>query len=107
MNEERDDAVEVLLRKHFDGPILDEGFSERLMVRLPRRRRRVLWPVWGGLLAGAVACWLAVLRSPLLRIGWRDFVGGDWSAAAITLLLVVLGVAMLALAWSVVEADDR
>ena len=107
MNQTQDDEVEALLRQQFDGPVCDDGFSERLMKRLPKRRRRITWPVWGGILVGVVACWLAMLRSPLLRIGWWDWMGNHWSAPAVTVLLVALGMAMLAVAWGVAESDDR
>ncbi|MGH8215596.1 MAG: hypothetical protein ACREPZ_07880 [Rhodanobacteraceae bacterium] len=107
MNHEREDTIEALLRQQFDGPVPDKGFSERLMQRLPQSSRRVAWPVWGGMLMGAVACWLALLRSPLLRIGWWDCMDNHWSGPAITVLLVMLGMAALALAWGVAEADDR
>lgn len=108
MSDERDDAIEVLLRRQFEGPVRDEGFSARVMQRLPRRgRRHVGWPVWGGILAGVAACWLVLLRSPLLRAGWRDWMSDDWSTPAITVLLVMLGMVMLALAWGVAEAEDR
>lgn len=108
MSEERDDAIEVLLHKQFEGPVPDEGFGERVMRRLPQRRRhRVVWPVWGGALVGAVAGWLVLLSSPLLRTGWRDWANDHWSASAITVLLVMLGMVMLALVWAVAEADGR
>jgi hypothetical protein len=107
MNQEMDEEIEALLRRQFDGPVHDGGFSGRVMQALPPRRRRATWPLWCGALAGVGACWLALLRSPLLRVGWLDWVSGDWSAQAITVLLVMLGMAMLALAWGVAEAEDR
>lgn len=107
MNPSRDDAIEALLRKQFDGAVRDDGFSDRLMQRLPQRRRRVAWPSWAGVLAGAVACWLALWPSPLLRNGWQDWVGGHWSAAGIVMLATLAVMTLLALAWSVAEADDR
>lgn len=107
MNPTRDDAIESLLRRQFDGPVPDEGFSTRVLQRLPQRHRHVTWPLWSGIVAGAVACWLALLPSPLLRDGWKGWVIGHWSAATVTLSLAMLGMAMLALAWGVVEADDR
>lgn len=107
MNEPSDATIETLLRKQFDGPLRDEGFSDRVMQRLPRRRRRSTWPLWGGLLLGAGACWLALLRSPLLQRGWREWSHGGYSVATVTLLLAILGMALLALAWSVVEMQDR
>ena len=107
MNQSQDDAIEELLRKQFDGPVPDEGFSRRVMQRLPLHRRRAAWPVWGGIVAGTVACWLALLFSPIVYAGWHDCLSGHWSASAVTLLLAMLGMAALALAWGVAEAEDR
>ena len=108
MNPSDDELIDAMLRSQFDGPVLDEGFSRRVMQRLPQHRRRVAWwPVWGGLLAGAAACWLALLSSPLLQTGWREWVSGEWSAPAITVLLAMIDMALLALIWGVAEADHR
>lgn len=107
MSRVQDDAIETLLRKQFDGPIRDEGFSERLLRRLPPRRRRVAWPLGVGILAGAAACWLTLLPSRLVRNGWQDWVGGHWSAASVVMLLAVASMALLALVWGVAEAEDR
>jgi hypothetical protein len=107
MSHLHDDAIEALLHKQFDGPASDEGFSERVMQRLPLRRRRIGWPLWAGVAGGAVACWLSLFSAPLLRVGWRDWVSDQLSAPAITLLLTIAGVSLLASWWSVTEADDR
>lgn len=107
MNPSPEDAIETLLREQFDGPVGDGGFSGQVMQRLPRRRRRIAWPLWGGVLAGVAACWLALLFSPLMRAGWRDWAGGHWTAPAIAVLAAMLGMTLLALAWGVAEADDR
>jgi hypothetical protein len=107
MNQSQDDLIETLLRRQFEGSVPDGGFSRRVMQRLPQRRRRVTWPVWGGALVGAGACWLALLFSPVVDAGWRDWMSGEWSAPAIMLLLVALGMAMLAMAWSIAECRDR
>lgn len=106
MNEERDDAIEALLRRQFHGPVADEGFSARIVQRLPRRRRRAAWPLGAGLLAGVAACWAVLRSSPLLVAGWHDYAGGHWSTAAIAVSAAMLGMTLLALAWSVAEADD-
>lgn len=101
------DEIEALLRKQFEGPIADDGFSDRLMRQLPPRRRRAAWPLWIGILTGAAACWLALLPSPLLHLGWRHSVNGEWSAASVTMVLVILVMVMLASAWAMLEAENR
>lgn len=105
MNEPTDDAIEALLRKRFEGPVRDEGFSDRVMQRLPPRRRHAAWPLWAGVLTGIVACWLGLLRAPILDAGWNDWVHADWSVPAFAVLLVIAGMSLLALWWSVSEAE--
>jgi hypothetical protein len=107
MNHPNDDAIDKLLRTQFDGPVPDDGFSERVMQHLPARRRRIAWPLWAGVLAGIGACWLSLLPSPLLQAGWRDWAGGELSAASVILLLAFAGMSLMALCWSVAEADDH
>jgi hypothetical protein len=102
-----DDAIEALLRRQFEGPVADDGFSERVMRQLPPRRRRIAWPLWLGLLAGACACWLSLAGTPLLHAGWRDWLDGELSAPAMGLLLAVAGMAWLALGWTLAESEDR
>jgi hypothetical protein len=106
MSEPEDDAVEALLRAHFEGPVPDEGFSAGVMHRLPPRRRHA-WPLAVGLVTGATVCWLSLQSVPLVRAGWRDWLSGQLSATALTLLLVMGGISLLTLAWTIAEADDR
>jgi len=107
MNQAHDDAIDALLRRRFDGPVADDGFCDRVMHRLPPRRRRVAWPLWCGILVGAVACWLSLRVTPLLHAGWRDWLGGELSAPAAMLLLATAGMSLLALGWILAEAEDR
>jgi hypothetical protein len=106
MSEREDDAVDALLLERFEGPVPDEGFCADVMQRLPLGRRRPAWPLAAGIVAGAAVCWLSLLSSPLVRIGWRDWLSGELSAPAITLLLVMAGISLLTLAWTMAEADD-
>jgi hypothetical protein len=107
MSEREDDAVEALLRARFEGPVPDEGFCDDVMHRLPLRRRRHVWPLAVGLGTGAAVCWLSLQSVPLVRVGWRDWLSGEFSAPALTLLLVMAGISLLTLAWTIAEADDR
>ena len=104
-SEPSDDAIDALLRRQFEGPLPDEGFSERVMQHLPTRRRRVAWPLWAGVVAGVGACWWRLQSASLLHAGWRDWAGGELSSPAIILLLVAAGMSLLAAWWSLAEAD--
>ncbi|MFK2879251.1 hypothetical protein [Rhodanobacter hydrolyticus] len=107
MSHTSDDELDALLRRSFDGPVPDEGFSEKLMQRLPPHRRRIAWPLWSGVLAGVGAGGLSLLRAPLLGDGLRDWLRGEWSAPAVALLLAATGMSLLACWWSMAEADAR
>lgn len=105
MSELDDQAIDALLRKQFEGPVRDAGFSDRVMQRLPPRRRRVTWPLWAGLLAGVVACWLGLLDAPILRAGWGDWLHAGWTLPAVAVLLAIAGMSLMALCWGVAEPD--
>lgn len=106
MNASHDEAIEALLRQQFDGPVADDGFSGRVMQQLPSRRRAA-WPLWTGVLAGAGASWFSLQFSPWLFAGWQDWVDGELSVPAITLLLTVAGMSLTAAWWAMTEADGR
>lgn len=104
MNNTPNDSIDTLLHEQFDGPVPDGGFTQRVMTRLPSRRHRMAWPAWLGVLAGVVACWVALLPSPLLRIGFRTWLSGQWSASLVIVLIIVVGMIGLSAAWGVAEA---
>ncbi len=107
MNHSDDDEIEALLRKQFDGAVPDDGFADRVMQQLPPRRRRAAWPLLAGILAGIAACWLSLLSTPLLHAGWQNWISGELSASAITLMAVVAGMSLLACWWTTMEAEDH
>ncbi len=107
MNHFDDDEIEALLLKQLQGPVPDNGFSDRLMQRLPLRLRRAMWPLWAGVLAGTAACWLSLLSTSLLHVGWQDWISGELSTSAIVLVSVVGGMSLLACWWTTMEAEDH
>jgi hypothetical protein len=106
MSDPRDDAVENLLRKTFEGPVADDGFAERVMRKLPRRRHRH-WPTTIGIAAGLAACWLSLASAPIVSAGWQDWTQGELSAPAIALLLAFACLSLAVSWWTLAEADDR
>ena len=105
MNQSHDETIETLLRQQFDGPVADDGFSDQVMQQLPPRRKRAVWPLWAGVLVGAVTCWLSLLSAPVLRLGWHDWTSGELSASAIILVATIAGMSLLACWWTTMEGD--
>jgi len=107
MNDFDDDAIDKILRDQFEGPVPDDGFCDDVMQVLPARRRNHTWPSALGIAAGGATCCLSLLSTPLVRIGWQDWVSGEPSAPALILLAATASISLLAMAWTTAEADDR
>lgn len=107
MKPEHDDLLEKLLRDGFEGPVPDDGFSDRLMRRLPPRRRRASGSLAiAGVCIGAIACWLSLRSASVLQAGWTDWLQGQASYAAGSLLLVVAFLSLMSLGWTLAETED-
>lgn len=107
MNDDMEDIVDAMLREQFEGPVPVGDFCDRVMDRLPARRRRIQWPMAAGILIGVAMCWFSLSSAPIMSAGWRDWFSGEASASAVALLISTMGLAVLALAWAIAEADDR
>ena len=105
MNHPDNDEIDGLLREHFDGAVPDDGFTDRLMQQPRPRRRRATWPVAAGVAAGIGACWISLLPTPLLQVGWRDWTSGEPSVAAIVLMAAAAGMSLLACCWTTMESE--
>ncbi|HWA90858.1 MAG TPA: hypothetical protein VG889_12535 [Rhizomicrobium sp.] len=105
MNDPENDEIDRLLLAHFDGPVPEDGFCDSVMQRLPARPPRRTWPLAVGAAIGGALCWLSLVSTPLLGIGWRDWVSGELSAPALLLLATMAGGSLIALAWTAAEAS--
>lgn len=105
MNHSDDQDIDALLREHFDGPVPDDGFVDRLMQQPRPRRRRAAWPVAAGIVAGLAACWISLLPTPLLQLGWRSWISGELSGPAVVFVAVGGGLSLLACWWTTMEAQ--
>lgn len=106
-NEEMDGMIDGLLRERFEGPVPADDFCDRVMDRLPARRRRSNWPLAAGALAGMTTCWFSLWSAGVTYAGWRDWLAGQASASAMALFIAMIGMAILALVWTIAEADER
>lgn len=107
MNDEMEDAIDLLLREQFEGSVSDDGFCDQVMARLPASRRHHVWPLAAGTLAGLATCWFSLWFSPITYAGWRDWSSGELSASAIALFISMMSMTILALVWTFAETDDR
>lgn len=106
-NDELEDGIDALLRQQFDGPVPADEFCDRVMSQLPARWRRTQWPLPAGVLAGTAACGASLWFAPITDVAWQNWASGELSQSAIALFIAIAGMAMLAMAWAVTEADDR
>ncbi len=105
MNHPDDHDIDALLREHFEGPVPDDGFAERVMQRARPRRRRTVWPVVAGIAAGIGGCWLSLLPTSVLQVGWQHWINGELSASAIVLMAAMAGMSLLACWWTAMEPE--
>ncbi|MBX3713988.1 MAG: hypothetical protein KF800_18655 [Lysobacter sp.] len=104
MNDMRDSFIDALLRKHSADPVADDGFCDRVMRRLPARRRVRRWQLPVAMAAGLGACLWSLSSAFLIRAGWEDWMGGIMSSAAVIMLLTVVGTSLLASWWALSES---
>jgi hypothetical protein len=105
MNDPHDSSIDALLRQHFEGPVADDGFCDRVMRQLPARRRARRWQLPVGILAGLGACLWSLSSTPLIRAGWQDWMRGSLSSAAVMMLLAFMGMSLLASWWALTESE--
>ena len=82
--------LEQLLRDSAPAPLPDEGFSRRLMTRLPPRRPRTRHGVWLGLATGVGLALWQLQDNPLLQQLARDLAAGQLNMTGSLVLLVAL-----------------
>lgn len=99
--------LDFLLRNQFAGPVDEDGFSARVMARLPARQQRIQWPMFAGTFAGLIAYWLSLWTAPISFSSWQDWVSGRPVESVLSLCIVALGIAVSALGWALSESDDE
>lgn len=105
MSDHSNESIENLLRRSFDGPVPDNGFSERVMLLLPARRARRNWLVPAGIIAGTFSCWIALTSTSLIRVASHDWASGKLSTTILIMLAAIGGMSLLASWWAMVEAE--
>jgi hypothetical protein len=106
MTDPKYDPIENLLQERFQGPVADDGFSTKVMQRLPRRSRFDGWPAALGALSGLLACGFCLRSAALPQIGWHNWLYVRLSSSEITLIVAAAGTSLLGMALMMAEADD-
>lgn len=60
-----------------------------------------------GACTGLLAGWISLCSAPVVQAAWVDWRSGIMSPATLALLAAMLGMALLALAWSIAESDEH
>jgi hypothetical protein len=104
MDETSNPQIDDLLRRHFNGPVPDDGFSARVARALPARRGPRAWLLPVAALSGSVAAWLTLLPSPLLHQVAHEGIAGGLGVTTATLCVLLLGVSLLGCSWALEES---
>lgn len=106
MNDEIDDAIALLLFDSAPGPVADEGFCVGVIDSLPPRRGRIRWPLALGVVAGMALCWFSLRSAKIVLAGWAGWLSGDLTSSTLVLIGAVPLLGLLALAWTIAEAQE-
>jgi hypothetical protein len=101
---ERDEFLERLLLGSGVEPIANENFSERVMSRLPTRRRQtraVLGAAAGG---GSVLAVWQLSRAELLQLAAHELQKGDIGIAAIAVVATILTLGAMLTGWALADS---
>jgi hypothetical protein len=104
MNETSDSQIDDLLRRHFTGPVPDDGFSARVARALPARRGPRPWLLPVAALSGSLAAWVTLMPSPLLQQVAREGIDGGFGATTVALGVLLLAVSLLGCGWALEES---
>jgi hypothetical protein len=103
VNETQDQELDEWLRREFEGPIVDDGFTTRVMRLLPPRARKRTWPLPAAATAGGLMAWLALSPSPLVELAALEWLAADFGRSSAMLLALLFGTVLLGCAWALEE----
>ncbi|GGA84726.1 hypothetical protein GCM10011521_23930 [Arenimonas soli] len=98
-----DPQLDDLLRRNFPGAVADDGFSARVMRRLPPRRGPRPWLLPGAAVTGSLVAWLALMSSPVWQQVAQEWLADDFGAASAGIGVLLLGVTLVSCAWALEE----
>lgn len=104
LDDASDPRLDDLLRRHFPGAVADDGFSARVMRRLPPRRAPRTWLLPAAAVVGSLLAWLALMPSPVWRQVAQEWLARDFGAASVGIGVLLLAVTLVSCAWSLEES---
>ncbi|GGX21090.1 hypothetical protein [Undibacterium macrobrachii] len=97
--------IEALLSDAYDGPVADDGFSVRVMQKIPAQRKTHHSYSLIAFAAGLFALMWQVLSSSLFEKAWHDLAQAQFSVTVMVLFAVFFGASLLVSAWALTEAE--
>lgn len=97
--------IDALLRDVFDGPVADDGFSVRVMQKIPTQRKTHHSYSLIAFAVGLFALMWQVLSSSVFEKAWHDLAQAQFSITVMVLFAVFFGASLLISAWVLTEAE--
>lgn len=105
MNHPVEPNIDALLREVYDEPVADDGFSVRLMQKIPTQRRTQHRYTLIAFVIGLLALMWQVLSSSWFETARRDLAQAQFSVTLMVLFAVFFGASLLVSAWVLTEAE--
>jgi hypothetical protein len=98
-------SVDELLRELYEAPVADDGFCDRVMQKIPKRRKTNYVYLAVAFAVGMLAFLWQIGSTSLFQQGWHDLAQGQFSFAVMLVCVVFFGVSLSVSAWLLTEPE--
>lgn len=105
MNHQVEHSVDALLRELKEEPVADDGFCDRVIQKIPARRKTNYVYLAIAFAVGMLAFFWQMVSTPMFLQGWHDLAQGQVSMAVMLVCAVFFLVSLLVSAWVLTEPE--